>query len=169
MPYTNLIRSPFKVRPSNKRAKLIAELSCHLWDETKPAGQEGVPESQWEGVLTGPCNGDKQLIAEVIASEQFHRARGSDLMQFFVPFDLTDYEAIITPFMRCKDYPVHLLWGGNQIGWYPEENWDQLLSGWCPPYDGAKERLKRLVHNLSEDRTTRTFRFKLPAAGIFGR
>jgi hypothetical protein len=168
MKYTNMVSSPFNVRPSNARAKLITELSSLLWDETKPKGQEAIPEGQWEAILTEPCHGDKQLIAEVCANERWLRGRGSDLMQFFVPFDRADYERIITPFMSVRGYPLHLLWGGNDFGWLPEEKWDQMLAGWVPPWEGAKERLKHLARILREDRQRRMLRFKLPVTGVFG-
>jgi hypothetical protein len=164
----NVFHQLLEHRPSNERAKLITELSSLLWDETKPIGEEAVPESQWEAILTGPCNGDKQLITEVSANERWLRAKGSNLIQFAVPFDPRYYERIITPFMTVKEFPLHLLWAGEPDGWHPEDRWDELLSEWVPPYEGAKERMKKLARSLREDRRTRLFRFKLPVAGVFG-
>lgn len=52
------------------RSALIRQLSELLWDQSKPDGEEAVPEDQWEAILTGPCKGDTQLIAEVSLFER---------------------------------------------------------------------------------------------------
>jgi hypothetical protein len=167
MSYSNLVRSPFKVRPSNERARLITELASLLWDETRPAGQEAVPEDRWTAILAGPCKGDSVLLNEVCAHERWLRGRGSDLMQFYVPFDQADFEQIVTPLMCVRGIPLQRLYDADNKTFYPEGRWDELLSGWTPPTPKAKERLKKIARWLSEDRRARRFRFKLPVDGVF--
>jgi hypothetical protein len=161
----NKISTRFKVRPSNERAKLITELSCLLWDETKPKGEEAVPEAEWETVLAGPCNGDQQLIAEVCAHERSLRPPKLIQLDFRIAPD--NYQDFLIPFFTVKDQALDLLWDGKD--WHPEDAWDKLLSEWVPPHSYSKERLKEIARWLKKVPESGRFIMRLRVAEFFNR
>src|SRR4051812_46569231 len=95
------------------RSALIGQLAELLWDQTKPNGEEAVPEDQWEAILTGPCNGDTVLMAEVCEFERNLRTSMEShdepvVHEVTVPASM--YLYFVFGFFKVRSYPLHLLW-----------------------------------------------------------
>ena len=150
-----------KVRRSNDRAKLVTELSALLWDESKSAGEEGVPEHQWEAVLSGPCNGDTQLIAEVCQYERYLRSDSKEPLTLEVSVPAETYLHFLFGFFTLKTWPLHLLWKIEQSEWADEDDWDKLLEVWTEGTARNKEDMKAQARELRNVRETGRYTYTL--------
>src|SRR5882757_674784 len=96
--------------PSKKQfdVSLIDGLAMqNLYDQTKPEGQEAIPEDQWHDLLVGPCNGDEELIEAVCAYERAVRDPEND-KPIKVVVDLSAIS--LSSMFKQAPAPVPLLW-----------------------------------------------------------
>lgn len=142
------------------RLNQVKRLSDLLFDKSNPDGPKEVSEDQWEAILIGPCNGDKQLVAEVCEFERKLRATEDDEfvpVRFRVPAD--EYIRFISTFLGEKHFPVDLLWNSAESDWYPEDSWRQRLRGRSEDW---QKNIKKLARKLKEVRNTCVYDDMLP-------
>jgi hypothetical protein len=133
------------------RTAVVRQLAELLWDQSKPDGEEAVPEDQWEEILTGPCNGDKQLIAEVCESERsLRKAMESDPEPITVSVPKSLYLFFVFEQFQVETYPIFLLWKMDTSEWHPEDKWDGLLEQWKEGSPASKESMKDHARKLKE-------------------
>ncbi len=143
------------------RASIIRQLAELLWDQSKPNGEEAVPEDQWEAILISPCNGDAQLVDEVCAYERSLReAMDSPPSSFDVVVPESNYLMFVFEFFQNQDYPVFLLWNIEKSDWFPEGGWDILLERWTEGTPEKKEVLKQHARDLKTVRQTERYTYK---------
>jgi hypothetical protein len=142
------------------RASIIRSLAELLWDQSKPNGEEAVPEDQWEAILIGPCNGDAQLVDEVCAYERnLREAMESESEPIEVAVPQSCYLEFLFDFFQDSKHPVFLLWNLEKSDWFPEEGWDILLDRWTDGDSEKKERLKEHARALKKVRETGRYTF----------
>ena len=144
------------------RESIISNLANLLWDQTKPNGEEAVPEDQWEAILIGPCNGDAQLVDEVCAYERNLREAmesESEPQPIEVAVPQSHYLQFLFNFFQDLKHPVFLLWNMEKSDWFPEEGWDILLDRWTEGDSEKKERLKEHARKLKKVQETGRFTY----------
>lgn len=154
MSHQHTPNQPNRARRDKERSELVKQLAELLWDATKPEGEEGLPEDQWEVVLTGPCNGNKQLIADVCAYERYLRSDTDPGEKIEIRVSPEHYLVWLFQFFTDKKWPISLLWDIPTSEWYPEELWDQILEQWTEGSQEQKDRLKKQARKLKRVRET---------------